>query len=102
VIFERPTWKDFYLKLKDNEYKDKEFLRCISLLKEHGKENLTLAMELAMESKMDLKSSTLKELINNEFKNVLSIEKLPVNLDQYNFLLGENKNEPRTEDACRT
>lgn len=102
IVFERPIWKTFYLKLKEDEYKDKEFLRCLSLINEHGKENLTLAMELAMESQMELKSSVLKNLIKNEFKNILLIEKLPVNLDQYDFFLGENKNESRTEDVSRT
>lgn len=103
VVFERPVWKSFYQKLLDSGKEEKEYLRCISLLKDYDRENITLAMELAMENKMELTSFTLKDLISNEFKNVLAIPKLPVNLDQYDcFIKGGQENEHRTTDVSRT
>jgi transposase len=100
IIFERPSWKMFYSKLIEAGKDEKEFLRCIGLLKEFDRENITLAMELAMEGQMELTSNTLKNLINNEFKNVLAIPELPVNLDQYDFLIkGDQNYEHRTTDV---
>lgn len=103
VVFERPSWKQFYSKLIETGKDEKEFLRCISLLKEYDRENITLAMELAMENQMELTSVTLKNLINNEFKNVLAIPELPVNLDQYDFFIkGDRNYEHRTTDVSWT
>lgn len=103
VVFERPSWKKFYLKLIDSGKDEKEFLRCLNLLKEFDRENITLAMELAMENKMELDSKSLKDILAGDLDNVLLIKELPVNLDQYDFFIkGENKNENRTTDACWT
>ena len=93
LVFERPIWKKFYLKIVESGKDDKEFLKCINLILETDRENLTLAMELAMDNEMDLSPSTLRKIINNEFNNVLSIAALPVNLDQYDFFInGEKEN----------
>ena len=52
---------------------------------------------------MELTSVTLKNLINNEFKNVLAIPELPVNLDQYDFFIkGDRNYEHRTTDVSWT
>lgn len=103
VVFERPSWRQFYSKLIEEGKNEKEFLRCISLLKEYDRENITLAMELAMENKMELTSTTLKNLISNEFYNVLAIPVLPVNLDQYDFFLnGDKSNEHGATDVSWT
>ncbi len=93
VLFERPAWKNFYLKLVENGKTDKDFLKCLNLLTEFDRETVTLAMELSMENETELSSSTLKNLITNEFKNVLNIASLPVNLEQYDcFYKGEQHN----------
>jgi len=92
VLFERPAWKRFYFKIIESGKSDKDFLKCLNLLTEFDRENVTLAMELSMENEMELSSSTLKKLITNEFKNVLSIGCLPVNLEQYDCFYKGEKN----------
>ena len=92
VLFERPAWKAFYEGLKKEGGSDKDYLRCLSLILGHGREKVTVAMELAIEEKLKLTSKELENLITNEMEDLLSMAPLEVNLSKYDEFLEGEKN----------
>lgn len=90
LLFERPAWKRFYTHLKEKGGTDKEYLKCLNLILNHGREKVTLAMELAAEDKSKIDSKYLESIITNEMENVLSVEPIDVDLLIYDqFLKGD-------------
>jgi len=50
-------------------------------------------MEVALTSEMELSSSALKKIISNDYQNIIDIQNLNPNLDQYDFFFkGEQLN----------
>ena len=91
ILFERPAWKTFYGKLKEQGLDDKDYLKCLKLLLKHGRDLVTVAMELAIEDKQSLTSKNLEKIITNQMDNVHEIKPLIPKLDQFDTLLhGEN------------
>jgi len=91
VLFERPAWKRFYSKLKDQGLCDKDYINCLKLLAHHGRDLVTIAMELAIEGRQELTSKTLEKIITNQMDNIHEIKPLQPKLDQFDTLLhGEN------------
>ena len=92
ILFERPAWLRFYNHLIKSGGSDKQYLSCLNLINKHGREVVTIAMQLAVESSMALTSSTLEKLITNSMENVNDIKPITPKLHVYDELLGENNN----------
>ncbi|MCK5884440.1 MAG: IS21 family transposase [Bacteriovoracaceae bacterium] len=90
VLFERPAWKSFYEKMIAGGSSDKDYLKCLKLMSKHGKELITVAMELAIESSAELSANQLSRLITNDMENIYDIKPLELDLKKYDeFLTGE-------------
>lgn len=93
VLFERPAWTSFYERLKKEGATDKEYLRCLKLLTKHGREVVTVGMELMLDDQEDLSFAKLEKLITNDLENVTDIKPLIINLHHYDELITGGKNE---------
>lgn len=91
ILFERPAWRSFYNKLTEEGGKDKDYLKCLKLISEHGRELITMAMELSIDGGEKLSASLLKKIICNDISNIYEITPLEANLDQYDFFLEGEK-----------
>lgn len=90
VLFERPAWISFYNKLISRGGKDKEYLKCLKLISKHGRELVTVAMEISLEGDEELSSILLNKLITNDMNNIHEIQPLEMDLHHYDvFLSGE-------------
>jgi transposase len=90
VLFERPVWKNFYKKLIEKGGKDKDYLKCLKLINQHGRDVVTVAMELSLEGGESLSAKSLTEIINNNMENIYNLNPLEVDLNHYDdFLKGE-------------
>lgn len=92
VLFERPAWRNFYEKLSNIGGSDKDYLNCLKLINVHGRELVTMAMEIAMEEGREMSAKGILELISNEFQNVKQLSPITVNLVQYDEFLRGDKN----------
>jgi transposase len=92
VLFERPAWNIFYNKLISKGGKDKEYLKCLSLISKHGRELVTLAMEISMEGDEELSSVSLSKLITNDMNNIHEIQPLEMDLHHYDVFLNGEEN----------
>jgi transposase len=89
ILLERPAWKRFYSKLKNEGGRDKDYLGCLKLVSKYGKDLVTVAMELLMDSNEKLSSNSLEQLIKNDMENIYNINPIDVDLGQYDdFLIG--------------
>ena len=91
ILFSHPIWNRFYEKLKSQPMTEavalKEYLRCLKHMTDHGKDNVTVAMELCLEENRELSSLNLKEVLTNEpVANVMSIKPVRRNLSRYDEL----------------
>lgn len=94
VLFERPAWKSFYEKLKSKNFSDKEYLKCLKLINEYGKELVSASMEIVISEKMSPDSLSLVSILTNEMSNVSEFKPIKTNLAQYDqFLNGGKVNE---------
>ena len=90
ILFDHPVWERFYEKLKeqaDGREMIKEYLRCLKLFLKHGRETVTLAMEIGLEEKLFLSSKQIEDLILNESFNPMEIQPVRRNLIEYDHLL---------------
>lgn len=87
VLFERPAWQSFYKKLIEQGGKNKDYLSCLRLIKQHGKELVTLAMEVAITENKPLSSTMLEQLIANDMSNIYQLKPLDIHLEHYDELI---------------
>lgn len=91
VLFERPAWRSFYNRLISKGGNDKDYLKCLKLISRHGKDLVTVAMELTMEGDVELSDKNLEKIINTDMNNIHHIEPLKLDINQYDdFLNGDN------------
>lgn len=88
ILFERPVWKRFYEKI----LKDKDYLKCLKLIKKYGKETVTVAMELCLEEESNPSVQNLKKIITNEMENIFEMAPLDVNLNHFDELIKRREN----------
>jgi len=93
VLFERPAWLNFYDRIKSGGGTDKEYLRCLKLLSKHGRDTVTVAMELLLEGKDKVSSIALEKIITNDLSNVLALTPITTNLHRYDELIKGKKHE---------
>ena len=87
ILFERPTWKKMYDQMKQQGKTDKDYLSCLRLMKSHGKDLVTLAMEYALEGESELSAHAIENLISKEIESIHNLKPLNVNLEQFDELL---------------
>ena len=92
ILFERPVWSRFYEKLKQQGGEDKDYLRCLKLMLTHGREVVTLAMELALEDDMKLDAPGLENLVSMKLDKIYEMKPVDVDLGTYDELLEEVPN----------
>ena len=93
VLFERPAWRSFYKKIIENGGKDKDYLKCLKLINKHGKELITIAMELSLEEGgEEVSALNLSKIITNNINNIEVINPIRCDLDQYDYFLTGEKN----------
>jgi transposase len=92
VLFQRPAWNNFYKKLILKGGKDKDYLKCLKLISKHGRELVTVAMEISMEGDEQLSSTLLSKLITNDMNNLHEIKPLKMDLHHYDVLLKGDQN----------
>lgn len=98
ILFERPAWRNFYNKIKEEGGEDKVYLKCLKLITKHGRDLVTVAMELSIKEGEKLSAGQLSKIINNDMDNIYNIEPLKLNLNQYDdFLTGETNNGSKFE-----
>ena len=88
ILFERPAWQRFYQQIILQGGKNKDYLSCLRLINQHGRDLVTLAMELAMEGEADLSSTALENLITSQMDNIYQIKPLEASLEHYDHLMG--------------
>jgi hypothetical protein len=93
ILFKNPTWNLFYEKLveqADGRDMIKEYLKCLELIGEHGRDEVTMAMELCLQENLFVSRKRLEEIITNEGFDPLTIKPHRRNLIEYDqFLKGE-------------
>lgn len=89
ILFERPVWCRFYEKLKAQGSTDKDYLRCLKLMLSHGREVITLAMELALEDAMVLDAPGLENLVSMKLDTIYEMKPVDVDLGVYDEFLEE-------------
>ena len=89
VLFKRPVWRKFFEEMKGTGVSNpnKTYLACLKLMAKHGEDNLTVAMEMAMEEGLELNNRSLKDLLEQESFNVYEMKPLEVDLGEYDQLL---------------
>lgn len=92
VLFSRPIWLAFYNDLIAKGGCDKDYLQCLKLITTHGRDLVTLAMEIALENKEKPTAIDLKRLITNEMDNVCEIKPLKPSLHHFDELLHGDRN----------
>lgn len=96
ILFERPVWSRFYEKLKTQGSEDKDYLRCLKLMSIHGREVVTLAMELALEGETKLDAPGLENLVSMKLDKIYEMKPVDVDLGTYDeFLEG-------VSDGCKS
>lgn len=89
VLFERPVWARFYQKIITQGGLDKDYLRCLKLMLSHGREVVTLAMELALEDNMKLDAPGLENLVSMKLDKIYGMKPVDVDLGTYDEFLEE-------------
>ena len=89
ILFERPVWSRFYEKLKQQGSQDKDYLRCLKLMVTHGREVVTLAMELALEGEDKLDAPGLENLVSMKLDRIYEMQPVDVDLGTYDEFLEE-------------
>ena len=89
ILFERPVWQRFYGKQQQQGGTDRDYLGCLRLMREHGRETVTLAMELALESENPLDAPSLENLITMKLDKVYDMKPVDVDLQPYDEFLEE-------------
>jgi hypothetical protein len=87
ILFERPAWKRFHEKLIEKGGADKDYLKCLGLITNYGRDIVTIAMELAIAEDIKLNHKELKKIITNHMDNIHELKPLKSNLTQYDFFL---------------
>lgn len=92
ILFSHPIWNRFYERLKEPPIVEaialKEYLNCLKLMLEYGRDNVTAAMELCLEDNRKPSLITLKEvLINEPIAAILSIKPMRRDLNRYDELI---------------
>ncbi len=93
VLFERPAWINFYKRLINSGKKDKDYLNCLRLINKHGRDLVTVAMELLIDDGEDFCAQSISKIISNETNNIYDIEPLNLDLNQYDYFLKGDTNE---------
>ncbi len=92
ILFERPAWRSFYNKMIEKGGKDKDYLKCLKLINKHGRDLITLAMELSMEGEEELSAINLSKIITNNIDNIEILKPLNCDINQYDYFLTGEKN----------
>jgi len=89
ILFERPIWRRFYEQMKSEkrENLDKHYLLCLNLMKKYNPENLTVAMELAMDEGLEASSKSLGQILEKRGWDIEAIKPIEINLSSYDELL---------------
>lgn len=88
ILFERPAWYNFYTRLKAQNRSDREYLSCLKLINTYGRDLVTVAMEMAVESDLeDLSLVSLSKILSSEAENIKFISPIKPNLSQYDEFL---------------
>lgn len=90
ILFAHPVWNVFYERMKtqrDEISSMKEFLRCLSLVTEYGRQNVTVAMELLEQQGGLLTCEKLESIVTNEIFDPMDIRPNRRNLVEYDELL---------------
>lgn len=89
ILFERPAWNGFYKRIINSGGNDKDYLKCLKLINKHGKDLVTLAMELSLEEDREVSTTApeLEDIITNKMDNIHQIEPLKFNLNQYDSFI---------------
>ena len=83
----------FNKKIIENGGKDKDYLKCLKLINKHGKELITIAMELSLEEGgEEVSALNLSKIITNNINNIEVINPIRCDLDQYDYFLTGEKN----------
>lgn len=90
VLFERPAWVSFYNKLIAQGGRDKDYLKCLKLITQHGKDLVTIAMELSLNGGEATDAGTLSKIITNDMENIHNLKPLDLDLIQYNEIVNNN------------
>lgn len=89
LLFSRPIWKRFFLKLQSQSEDTalSEHIKCLELMTKYGKETLNAAMELLLEENTFISKKRLDDLLsNNQFDPSKMVPKRR-NLLEYDNLL---------------
>ncbi|RLA63085.1 MAG: IS21 family transposase, partial [Epsilonproteobacteria bacterium] len=92
VLFERPAWRNFYNKIIEKGGKDKDYLKCLKLINKHGRDLITVAMELSMEGDDEISALNLSKIITNNMNNIEILKPLNCDLNQYDYFLTGEEN----------
>lgn len=93
VLFERKIWSTFYSKMHERKdiNVDKKYLLCLKLLEKYDIDDLTVAMEIALEEGLSLDSEILIDILTNRAKKNLNCKPILIDLKEYDkFLLRSN------------
>ena len=92
IIFEQPVWYSFYrTMLEQPGAHDNKFLKCLELISDHGKDEITTAMERLKASGGLLTNAKLKEVITDAGNSQTKMKPSHRNLVEYDKLLqGKN------------
>jgi len=71
---------------------DKDYLRCLKLMLTHGREVVTLAMELALEDEVKLDAPGLENLVSMKLDKIYEMKPVDVDLGTYDEFLEEVSN----------
>ncbi|MBL4867818.1 MAG: IS21 family transposase [Pseudomonadales bacterium] len=99
ILFSRPSWLAFYNHLIANGGHDKNYLSCLRLILKHGRDVVTLAMELELENNGPITAKSLEKIITNEMDNIHEIKPLKPTLHHFDELLhgGNHGNQLKSE-----
>ncbi len=90
ILFEHPVWNVFYQRMRaqrDEQSSIKEFLKCLALTTEYGRQNVTVAMQLLEEQGGLLTRDKLQAIVANDAFDPMDIRPARRNLVEYDELL---------------
>jgi transposase len=94
VLFERPIWIKFYDQICQSKGNDAQYLKCLKLINEYGKDLVTCAMEVAIEEGKQCDPKSLINILSSDYNNIVSVSPIKTNLMQYDeFMKGGTINE---------
>jgi transposase len=92
ILFSNSIWNDYFIRLSDHLDSDqalREYLRTLKLFVEHGRANVTTAMELVIQEKEIVNYKQIRSVITNDFFDPMEINPIHRRLDKYDEFLKE-------------